>query len=95
MIPTPVKGHKTSLNVFLNIVMSHDVIYVQRKGFQYVMGYLFFNLFLLETKVLILYRNKSFPFVIPLCYFCLVLLFFHARLFVDALWSPAGKGLTS
>ena len=28
------------------------------------------------------------------CYFCLVLLCFHARLFVDALWSPAGKGLT-
>ena len=24
-----------------------------------------------------------------------VLLYFHARLFVDALWSPAGKGLTS
>ena len=30
-----------------------------------------------------------------LCYFCLVLLCFHARLFVDALWSPAGIGLTS
>ena len=30
-----------------------------------------------------------------LCYFCLVLLCFHARLFVVALWSPAGKGLTS
>ena len=30
-----------------------------------------------------------------LCYFCLVLSCFHARLFVDALWSPAGKGLTS
>ena len=30
-----------------------------------------------------------------LCYFWLVLLCFHARLFVDALWSPAGKGLTS
>ena len=30
-----------------------------------------------------------------LCYFCLVLLCFHARLFVDALWSSAGKGLTS
>ena len=30
-----------------------------------------------------------------LCYFCLVLLYFHARLFIDALWSPAGKGLTS
>ena len=29
-----------------------------------------------------------------LCYFCLVLLCFHARLFVDALCSPAGKGLT-
>ena len=29
-----------------------------------------------------------------LCYFCLVLLCFHARLFVDALWSPAGKELT-
>ena len=30
-----------------------------------------------------------------ICYFCLVLLCFHARLFVDALWSPAWKGLTS
>ena len=30
-----------------------------------------------------------------LCYFCLVLLCFPARLFVDASWSPAGKGLTS
>ena len=30
-----------------------------------------------------------------LCYFCPVLLCFHARLFIDALWSPAGKGLTS
>ena len=30
-----------------------------------------------------------------LCYFCLVLLCFHACLFVDALWSPAGKRLTS
>ena len=29
------------------------------------------------------------------CYFFLVLLYVHARLFVDALWSPAGKGLTS
>ena len=30
-----------------------------------------------------------------LYYFCLVLLCFYARLFVDAFWSPAGKGLTS
>ena len=30
-----------------------------------------------------------------LCYFCLVLLCFHARLLVDTLSSPAGKGLTS
>ena len=29
-----------------------------------------------------------------LCYFCLVLLCFHAHPFVDALWSPAGKELT-
>ena len=29
------------------------------------------------------------------CFFCLVLLSFHERLFVDALWLPAGKGLTS
>ena len=30
-----------------------------------------------------------------ICYFCPVLLCFHARLSVDALWPPAGKGLTS
>ena len=30
-----------------------------------------------------------------LCYLCLVLLCFRVRLFIDALWSPAGKGLTS
>ena len=29
------------------------------------------------------------------CYFCLVLLCFHACLFVDVFRSPAGKGLTS
>ena len=30
-----------------------------------------------------------------LCYFYLVLLCFRARLFINALWSPAGEGLTS
>ena len=30
-----------------------------------------------------------------LCYFCLVLFCFHARLFVDALLPHAGKGLAS
>ena len=30
-----------------------------------------------------------------LCYFCLVLFCFHASLFINALWSPAGKGLAS
>ena len=30
-----------------------------------------------------------------LCYLYLVLLCFHARLFVDALWSPAKKGLST
>ena len=29
------------------------------------------------------------------CYFCFVLLCFRARLFIDVLWSPAWKGLTS
>ena len=29
-----------------------------------------------------------------LCYFVLCLLRFRARLFIDALWSPDGKGLT-
>ena len=30
-----------------------------------------------------------------LCYFCIILLCILARLFIDALWSPVGKGLTS
>ena len=30
-----------------------------------------------------------------ICYFCLVLLCFHACLFDDVLRSPTGKGLTS
>ena len=30
-----------------------------------------------------------------LCYFRLVLLCFCVRLFMNTLWSPAGKGLTS
>ena len=34
-------------------------------------------------------------FVDHLCYFDLVLIYFCASLFVDALWSPAEKGLTS
>ena len=30
-----------------------------------------------------------------LCFFCLVFAMLCARLFICALWSPAGKGLTS
>ena len=30
-----------------------------------------------------------------LCYFCLVFVMHHARLFIDAFLSPAGNGLTS
>ena len=30
-----------------------------------------------------------------LCYFCLVFAMLSRPLFIDALWSPAGKGLTS
>ena len=47
----------------------------------------------------VIYFNWPFQggasFVDHLCYFCLVLLCFHARLFIAALWSPVGKGLTS
>ena len=40
-------------------------------------------------------RSKAVLFLwINYVIFCLVLLCFHARLFVDFLWSPAGKGLT-
>ena len=35
--------------------------------------------------------NKEIQFML----FLFVLLCFHARLFVDALWSPAGEALTS
>ena len=30
-----------------------------------------------------------------LCYFCVVFVLPRARLFINALWSPVGKGLTS
>ena len=30
-----------------------------------------------------------------LCYLCLCFVIFRGRLFIDALWSPTGKGLTS
>ena len=39
--------------------------------------------------------TKRSSFVDHLYFFYLALLCFHACLFVDALWSPAGKGLTS
>ena len=45
------------------------------------------------TSVIITKTHKG--YVNHLCYFCLVLLCFHVRLFVDALWSPVRKGLTS
>ena len=57
---------------------------------------------LIETVLLSIHNicffsvtHSSSSFVDLLCYFCLVLFCFHARLFVDALWSSAGKGLTS
>ena len=41
------------------------------------------------------FKTCGASFVDQLCCFCLVLLCFHARLFVNALWSTAGKGLAS
>ena len=39
--------------------------------------------------------SKAVLFVDHSCYFCLVLLCFRVPLFIGALWSPAGKMLTS
>ena len=53
------------------------------------------NQFKPSSKIFLLTVQGSASFVDYLCYFCLVLLGFHARRFVDALWSSVGKGLTS
>ena len=53
------------------------------------------NQFKPYSKIFYLPFQGGASFVDRLCYFCLVVLCFHARLFVDALWSPVGKGLTS
>ena len=47
------------------------------------------NLFKPSSKIFYCLFQGSASFVDHLYYFCLVLLCFHARLFVDALWSPA------
>ena len=53
-------------------------------------------LYLLKLMIYAIEEAKSVASLVDhRCYFCLFLLCFHARLFVDALWSPAGKGLTS
>ena len=41
------------------------------------------------------HQFKTASFVDHLCYFCPFLLCVRARLFIGALWSPAGKGMTS
>ena len=48
-----------------------------------------------SSKIVLLTVPRRCFFCGHLCYFCPVLFYFHALLFVDALWSPAGKGLTS
>ena len=48
-----------------------------------------------SSKLSLLTIPRCASFVDHLCYFCLFLLCFHAGLFVDALWSSAGKELTS
>ena len=53
------------------------------------------NWFKLSSKIFLLTVPRRCFFVDHLCYFRLVLLCLHARLFVDAFWSPAGKVLTS
>ena len=41
--------------LFLNKAMLHGVIYVQRKGFKQTIDHLFSSLFLMKTKVLIMF----------------------------------------
>ena len=41
----------------------------------------------IETRVLLLWTNNVISVLFSLC--------LYARLFIGALWSPAGKGLTS
>ena len=53
------------------------------------------NRFKPSSKIILLTVPRRASFVDNLCYFCLVLLCFHACLFVDTLWSPAGKWLAS
>ena len=48
---------------------------------------------LMGKKIFVYLVQGGASFVDHLCYLCIVLLCFHACLFVDALWSPAGKEL--
>ena len=54
-----------------------------------------FKLNLQKTRSIYDSMNRSTSFLDHLCYFSLVLLCFRARVFIDAMWSPAGKELTS
>ena len=60
---------------------------------------MFIPIMLIGQKGVTCFTNKcqgGTSFVDPLCvFFCLVLVCLCARLFICALWSPAGKGLTS
>ena len=53
------------------------------------------NRFKSSSKIFLLTVPRRCFFCGSFIIFCLVLLCFHARLFVDALFSTAGKGLTS
>ena len=53
------------------------------------------NRFKPSSKIFLLTVPIGASFVDHLCYFYLVLLCFRALLFIDVLWSPAGKRLTS
>ena len=51
--------------------------------------------FKLSSEVFYWLFQGGASFVDHSCYICLVLLYFSVRLFIDTLWSLAGKGLTS
>ena len=61
-----------------------------------ILSLLFSNVYEPSSKIFFTDRSKA-VLLLSIIYFIsvLFLLCFHALLFIDALWSPVGKGLTS
>ena len=71
--------------------MGPDVLAVFRPigGYRYLLDF-----FCSGIHFMYFYFQRGTSFVYHLCYLCIVFVM-HLRLFIAALWSPAGKGLTT